>query len=80
MASVNTEITLERDYLYHTSMSSLGVPNNANVLGISGIFLLFNPWVIPTAHRAKQGVMVYFLFLESPTFLWLFESWGADCK
>ena len=64
LAAIAPGITLERDYLYHTSANSLTVPANANILGISGIFLLFNPWVVPNSHRAGQ----VYCYTDAPPF------------
>ena len=71
-------MTLEKDYLYHTSPNSLVVPRDANILGISGLFLLFNPWIVPNAHRANQGVMVYFVAIEASWVLKMYVKMGVD--
>jgi len=71
-------MTLEKDYLYHTNPNSLVVPRDANILGISGLFLLFNPWIIPNAHRAGQGVMVYFVLIENSWIMQMYMKMGVD--
>ena len=76
--AVAPQISVEKDFLFHTSPGSLLAPSNANIIGINAEFLLFNPWLIPNSHKANQGVMVYFLVLESSFTIQLYQKMGVD--
>lgn len=71
-------MSMEKDWLYHNSAQGLSLPQMTNIVGIAAEFLMFNPWVITTAHRSNAAVMVYFLVTESEgMYRWLL-SIGVD--
>jgi glycerophosphoryl diester phosphodiesterase len=72
------EVSLERDFLLHTSAMAQTVPPNVNIYGISAELLLFNTWVISVAHQADQMLLVYFLAIETPAMINYFIALGAD--
>jgi len=72
------DVTLEKDFLLHTSSMAMQVPGNVNIYGISAELLLFNTWVIPNQHAAGIMVFVYFLAVESPGMISYFKALGVD--
>jgi glycerophosphoryl diester phosphodiesterase len=78
LRTIAPDISLERDYLYHTPAGSNNVPTNANILGISNLFLLFNPWVVANSHQAGAGVMVYFVTIENSWLVTFALNLGVD--
>ena len=73
-------VSVESDFLYHVQANSQAVPSNADIFGINGEFLLFNPWVISQAHKNEKYALVYFIteYVESAWMYDFFRRLGID--
>jgi len=78
LSRMEPEISLEKDFLLHTSSMAMTVPRNVNMYANSNLLLFFNTWMIPNQHAIGNGVICYFLALESPFFLHYFKLLGVD--
>jgi len=72
------DISLEKDFLFHSTSMGMTVPRNVNFYAISAELLLFNTWLIPNQHAAGNAIICYFLAIETPAFINWFVNLGID--
>ena len=73
-----TDISLEKDFLFHSTSMGMTVPSNVNFYGVSAELLLFNTWVISNQHAVGNAIICYFLAVEFPALINWFRFLGVD--